>query len=171
MAKHQALYCILCFAAGVAVTIAGLYIAGMVEFNKQSATIPQAPAPHKAAAPAAPRAGEAPPAGAAAPAATFDAWQTKRLSEDHTSRGAAAQQLQALLTSDKDDDKLTGWTYIYSFWSKAPAGGRVATADEFWSLMREINLGDRIAEGAKSANPEVKKQADAAKSTFTPWRL
>lgn len=171
MGKHQALYCIISFAAGVVVTVGGLYVAGMVEFNKQSATNPVMTPGHKAA-PGAPR-NEGPGAGApvGAPATTYDAWQTQRLSADGSARTAAAQQLQTLLTSGSDEDKLTGWTYVYSFWSKPAAGGRAATPDEFWALMREINLNDRIDEGAKSANAEVKKQSGLAKTTFTPWKL
>ena len=182
MGKHQALYCIICFAAGVAATVGGMYLAGMVEFSRLTASNPvEATSPKAGTAPRSPR-NEGPGAGnvapssslsalAPVPAASYDAWQTGRLSADAASRAAAAQQLQTLLASSKDEEKLTGWSYIYSFWSKPAAGGRVATGEEFWTLMREINLAERIDEGAKSANAEIKKQADLAKTTFTPWGL
>lgn len=170
MGKHQALYCVISFAAGVVVTVGGLYVAGMVEFNSQVATNPAVKPPHRVDGG---QRSEGPGAGApvGGPATTYDAWQVQRLSADGAARTAAAQQLQALLTSGSDDEKLAGWTYVYSFWSKPAAGGRVATGDEFWALMREINLNDRIDESAKSANAEIKKQADLAKKTFTPWKL
>ncbi len=171
MGKHQALYCIISFAAGVVVTVGGMYVAGMVEFNRQVVTTPEG-TPHRAGA-AAPR-GAGPASGTAAavaPAPSYDAWQASRLGDNETAHRAAAAQLNALLSSNKVEDKLTGWTYIYAFWSKPAAGGRAATPDEFWTLMREINLPDRITEGAASSNPEIKKQAEGAKATFTPWGL